>query len=357
MRIVQLIDSLDIGGAEKMAVNYANALVDKISFSGLITTRKEGALKNQLSSDVNYLFLNRKRFLDINAILKGVHYCKKHKITHLQPHSSSFFTGILIKMILPKIKIIWHDHNGLSEFLSNRKSFALKIASFFFKGIVVVNHQLKKWAENELNCRNIIYLANFTSIQTTNKSETQLKGTPGKRILCLANLRLQKNHFFLIKVAEKVSLNYPEWSFHCVGNDFLDDYSSKVYNEIKSNGLTNIHFYGSRNDIPNILKQCEIGILTSSSEGLPVSLIEYGMARLAVVSTDVGEIPNIIKNNINGATSPSNDPNKFYIELSKYINDKDLRVLHSNRLNNDVMKNFSKESVISDYLDWIERIN
>jgi len=32
MRIVQIIDSLEIGGAEKMAVNYANALSRKIDF-------------------------------------------------------------------------------------------------------------------------------------------------------------------------------------------------------------------------------------------------------------------------------------------------------------------------------------
>ena len=35
MRIVQIIDSLEIGGAEKMAINYANALSVKIEFSGL----------------------------------------------------------------------------------------------------------------------------------------------------------------------------------------------------------------------------------------------------------------------------------------------------------------------------------
>ena len=60
MRILQIIDSLDIGGAEKMAVNYANALSHKIEFSGLVTTRREGELKSQLNSEVNYLFLNRK---------------------------------------------------------------------------------------------------------------------------------------------------------------------------------------------------------------------------------------------------------------------------------------------------------
>lgn len=44
MRILQLIDSLEAGGAERMAVTYANALVQEIAFSGLVATRKEGPL-------------------------------------------------------------------------------------------------------------------------------------------------------------------------------------------------------------------------------------------------------------------------------------------------------------------------
>lgn len=59
MRIVQIIDSLDAGGAERMAVNYANTLVGKIVFSGLIATRKEGVLKENLNPEVSYLFLKK----------------------------------------------------------------------------------------------------------------------------------------------------------------------------------------------------------------------------------------------------------------------------------------------------------
>jgi len=70
MRIIQIIDSLDIGGAEKMAVNYANALSNRIEFSGLVVTRKEGELKKQLIKKVNYLFLNRKSTIDIMSVLK-----------------------------------------------------------------------------------------------------------------------------------------------------------------------------------------------------------------------------------------------------------------------------------------------
>ncbi len=69
MRILQIIDSLEIGGAEKMAVNYANALTDKVEFSGLVATRKEGNLKSHINQKVNYLFLNRKKFFDVKAVL------------------------------------------------------------------------------------------------------------------------------------------------------------------------------------------------------------------------------------------------------------------------------------------------
>ena len=54
MRILQLIDSLEAGGAERMALNYANALVDTLGFSALVATRKEGALLEQIDSKVTY---------------------------------------------------------------------------------------------------------------------------------------------------------------------------------------------------------------------------------------------------------------------------------------------------------------
>ncbi len=106
MRIVQIIDSLEIGGAEKMAVNYANALARKIEFSGLVATRAEGNLKNQLDNAVSYLFLNRKKTVDFGAVLRLKKYCKENQVDYLQPHSSSYFIAVLLKMIYPKIQIL-----------------------------------------------------------------------------------------------------------------------------------------------------------------------------------------------------------------------------------------------------------
>ncbi len=354
MRIVQVIDSLEIGGAEKMAINYANALSSSIDFSGLVATRAEGNLKSQLSNSVSYLFLNKKTTLDFGAVFRLKKYCKENKVKYLQPHSSSYFTALLVKFFYPKVKILWHDHNGLSEFISSEKSFALKIASFFFKGIIVVNYKLKDWAEKELHCKKVIYLPNFTTIDNATSAETILKGESGKRILCLANLRDQKNHFFLLEVAEKLKKTNPDWTFHLVGKDFDDDYSKQIKTLIINKNLgDNVFIYGSKNDINNIINQSDIAILTSKSEGLPVALIEYGLFKKPVVSTKVGEIPLIIKNNVNGFIVNVNDADLFYQKLLMYIASKDLRTQMGNSLYQIIIENHSEKGIIANYLNWV----
>lgn len=357
MRIVQIIDSLDIGGAEKMAVNYANLLAEKIEFSGLVTTRKEGELKKQLQQKVAYLHLNRKHKIDVKAILKLRKFCVANKVDYLQPHSSSYFTAVLLKLTLPKVKIIWHDHNGLSEFLSANKWFVLKLASFLFKGIIAVNYQLKNWAEKELNCKAVLYLPNFTSFDYKQPKETKLNGVEGKRILCLANLRMQKNHFLLVEVAAKLKQTHPDWSFHLVGKDFEDDYSQKVKTDIVERNLTQTVFvYGSKNDTFHIINQVEIAILTSNSEGLPVALLEYGLLKKPVVSTDVGEIPLIVKNEENGLIVPRGNAEQFYQALVCLIENEVFRNQMATQLYQTINTNNSEQAVLEQYLNWIKAI-
>jgi glycosyltransferase involved in cell wall biosynthesis len=354
MRTVQIIDSLEIGGAEKMAINYANALADKIKFSGLVATRAEGKLKNQLNTSVSYLFLKKKSAVDFGAVFRLRKYCKEHQVEFLQPHSSSYFTALLVKFLYPKVKIIWHDHNGLSEFISSEKSFVLKIASFFFRGIIVVNYKLKEWAEKELKCKKVIYLPNFTTINTAVSSETILKGESGKQILCLANLRDQKNHLLLLEVAEMLKQTHPDWTFHLVGKDFEDDYSANVKAAIVNKNLEeNVFIYGSKNDINNIINQSEIAILTSKSEGLPVALIEYGLSKKPVISTKVGEIPLIIKDGINGFVVDVNDASLFYQKLVTFITETDLRIQMGTSLHHTILENNSEEGVVTKYLNWV----
>lgn len=354
MRIVQIIDSLHAGGAERMAVNYANALADTIEFSGLVVTRKEGSLAEQVQENVSYLFLNKKRRIDGKALFALRRYITQNKVQYIHAHSTSFFIAFLLKLTLPTVTLIWHDHYGDSEFLAKRPAVSLKIIMPFFKGIVAVNHKLKNWATSYLKHKNVIYLANFPSLDKEITETTVLEGTHGKRIVCLANLRAQKNHFLLLNVAWRIKNAYPEWTFHLVGKDFEDQYSVEVKQKIKALHLEkNVFLYGSKKDISNILKQSEIAILTSNSEGLPVAILEYGIHKKPIVATNVGDISGVIVNQKNGLLVPPGDEESFYFALLKIMSDANLKINFEEEIYKTIQEQFSKESVIENYLNWV----
>jgi glycosyltransferase involved in cell wall biosynthesis len=355
MRIIQIIDSLEAGGAERVAVNYANTLVNKIEFSGLVTTRREGSLLNQIHPKVSYLFLNKKRQLDFGALFRLRSFVLENKVTHIHAHSTSFFLAFLLKLIHPSVKIIRHDHYGNNEFLETRSHFVLKQTAPFFCGVVAVNQKLKNWSEKQLKARNVIYLPNFPIKEIDVDEHTILKGSVGKQIISLANLREQKNHFLLLEVAQKLKESHPDWTFHLVGKDFEDAYSNQIKELIKQYHLEeNVFLYGSKEDIGNILSQSDIAILTSKSEGLPVALLEYGLFKKAVVVTNVGEIPMIIQNQKNGFIVDSNEPDLFCQSLVDLIENEKLRSDFGNALYDTIQTDYTSESVIKKYLNWLQ---
>lgn len=355
MRILQLIDSLEAGGAERMAVNYANALADEIAFSGLVATRKEGTLVEQLDEKVAYLFLNRKHTFDVTALFRLRKFVKENKIDVVHAHSSSFFIGVLLRLISPGIQLIWHNHYGNIEFSSRKRLLSLKILAPFFCGVIAVNQKLKLWSEQKNNFKNTIYLPNFLKEEKKKSELTVLKGIEGKRIVSLANLREDKNHLLLLQVAKKVKESYPDWTFHLVGKDFEDTYSNIIKETVVKYNLENsVFLYGSKQDVSNILEQSTIGILTSVSEGLPMALLEYGWYHKPVVVTAVGEIPSVIQNGKNGFLVPSQDIELFYTSLMELVTNNQLQQDFGSKLYQTVTDTFSAGEVIKKYLNWLE---
>ena len=344
MRVIQLIDSLDAGGAERVAVNLANALSTEIDSAFLCATRKEGLLKESISSDVGYLFLNKQKAIDLRAIKSLNVFVKVNNINIIHAHSSSFFLATIVKILNRKVSIVWHDHYGNSEFLNVRKHGALKLCSRYFSHIFSVNKDLETWAKQKLKTEKVTYLRNFATVNK-NLSVTKLKGVAGKRVVCLANLRPQKDHFTLIEAFKSVVELNPDWTLHCVGKDFNDDYSKNVKSKIEAVGLSgSVFMYGSKSDVFNILSQCEIGVLSSKSEGLPIALLEYGLANLAVIATNVGECKNVILNNINGLLINSLDAKILSKNLSIYIENEALRKEYSGRYKKYIQENFTEQS-------------
>mgnify|MGYP000032030121 CR=1 FL=1 len=331
-----------------MAVNIANGLAEKGVASHLCATRLEGDLKAKIDNNVGYLFLNKKRKIDIKATIKLYTYIKHHNISIIHAHSTSYFMGFLIKLINPTLKLIWHDHYGNSEALKDRKVVFLRIISKSFSASISVNNLLLNWTKNKLKVRNFSYIPNFASFNTNEIAQTFLKGLENKRIICLANLRPQKNHINLLKAFTIINKSNPEWTLHLVGLDMNDSYANEVNIFIKNHALSNqVYFYGSCPDTSHILEQASIGVLASKSEGLPVTLLEYGLAKLPVVVTNVGECSSVVSNNLSGIVVPSNNPNELANKIIELIENKAKRKKFGDRLFKKVNLNYSKENFMN----------
>lgn len=342
MKVLQLIDSLCPGGAEKMAVSYANALSTRIENSFLCCTRSEGPLTSQLSPKVRYLFLNKKSSFDFAAFWKLKNFVKEKKIDLVHTHGTSWFYGVLLKVFGCKAKVVWHNHSGESSNLRTLNRILLTASSGFFDGVICVNRQSFLWSRKSLFCQFILQLNNFTIATKGTKNSSTLKGPKsGLKLVCVANIRPQKDHLNLINAFEEISEQ--DVTLHLIGAKKNDQYSEKIFEQI-NRFPGKIFYYGIRTDTQSLLEQCDIGVLGSRTEGLPLVLLEYGLAELPVVCTDVGECAEVVDDC--GEIVPPKDPIALAIAIKKYMNNPEKRRMDGNKMLERVEKYYSEKAVL-----------
>lgn len=349
LRVLQLIDSLEAGGAERMAVNLANALVEKVEFSGIVTTREEGDLKHSISPQVDYLFLDRKKIIDLKALLRLKRFVEKHSVTIVHAHATSFFMAFLIKLVKPEIKLIWHDHYGENEHIEARPYKLIRLASLGFSHIISVNSGLKQWAIDKLKFNKVSLIRNFANFSKTPEHRITCLGKESDevKIVQIANFRPQKAHKIAFEAIKYLKDQKFKVSLHCIGAySKKDPYFKNLETYIHDNHLSDsIKLYGSRNDISFILEQATIGLLSSRSEGLPLSLLEYAQSKLPVVVTDVGHCAEVVGEF--GQVVKPNNPKALADAIAFYINNKTIAQRHAQALHIKIKKEFDPEVIIS----------
>lgn len=353
INVLQITDSLNVGGTEVLAVNIANSFIDYEIKSHLCSTREKGFLQNKINKKVEYVFLNKKSTFDLIALYKILKYVKKNNINIIHSHSTSLFFSCGIKLFNPKIKLFWHNHTGSNINLKGAKLILIKFLTNFCNGIINVNEELNLWSKNILNQNKSFKLNNFPFFIDLSK-KTTLLGQNNKRIVCLAGLRQEKDHYLLLEAFKIVQNTYPNWTLHLIGKDYNNNYSNGLKKYLKSEKLEgNVFLYGMCSDVKNILDQSTIGVLSSKNEGLPISLLEYGLVNLPVLTTNVGECSNVINND--KAIVSARNSNIFAEYLMRLIENEDLRNEIANSLKNNILKYYSKDIFINNikkiYLD------
>ena len=105
---------------------------------------------------------------------------------------------------------------------------------------------------------------------------------------------------------------------------------------------------GWQSNIEKVLSAADIVVLTSDNEGTPLSLIQAGMARLPVVSTNVGSVPEVVLDNATGLIT-SLDVQEIADALEKLVSDKALRAQLGIAAQEFTLANFGVQRLVRDH--------
>ena len=109
-----------------------------------------------------------------------------------------------------------------------------------------------------------------------------------------------------------------------------------------------VEVLGWQSDIEKVLSAADIVVLTSDNEGTPLSLIQAGMAKLPVVSTNVGSVPEIVLDSVTGLIT-SLDVQEIADALEKLVSDKALRAQLGIEAQEFTLANFGVQRLVQDH--------
>ena len=300
--IMHIIDSLSPGGAERIAIEIANA-TDSERYNIAICVTRRGSLefRQLLKPHVQLICLERKARLDMQGILKFTGLIRNKEKILLHIHGRSSFLFVIAAKIMGRLKapLILHDHYGEIEIDQSVPLWFKVFGYSFVAKYVGVCDELVDWAVKAgIPCHKVSRISNALDLANSDITD-YAKGkaeSPKKRLIGLftGNIRPQKDIENLILAVAKIEKR-ENFLIKIVGNITDRAYYEKCAALINQHKLKDsIIFVGPRINIAEELKEADFGIISARSESGPLALIEYMAVGLPFVSTKVGYVPNLV---------------------------------------------------------------
>ncbi len=365
MSVLMLVNNLERGGAENMSIQLANALNNKIRVDYCCTYKSDGPLRPMLDKDIVLHELHKRPGLDVPATLRLRKLILKRSIKLIHANGYTIYIAILVKFILPRnnsIRIVWHDHSGSNFQKIRNKSvistLLLRLVSRIVDKIVVVDEFSNKWFGKACGqIDKVVLLNNFVDVSIHQDIKaSKLPGVAGHRIIQVASIRRIKDQLTALQAIPSILSEFPDLQYFFVGKILDKEYFLELKEFVDNNNLNhNTHFLGSRNDVPQLLSQINIAVLSSIHEGTPLAVLEYGAMGLPVVVTNVGGCTQIIENGISGIVVNPSNPSQMAKALLALLRSSNLRDKLGENLQKTITSKYSKDSTVSTLLSIYQK--
>jgi L-malate glycosyltransferase len=147
---------------------------------------------------------------------------------------------------------------------------------------------------------------------------------PGDSILVgnVAAIAPHKDYFTFVDTVALLAPADPRLRFFIIGDGPLRREIS-AYVQEKNLGKV-IIMTGFREDIPEILAELDVFLITSKTEGLGSTILDAYACRVPVVATAAGGIPEIVTDEVTGLLAPVGDSRKLADQVLRLVNDNSL---------------------------------
>lgn len=217
------------------------------------------------------------------------------KIIHIHGGSNNSFFRKRIFINLSKLfnkKIIYHIHGGEFKEFTNKNYRNVTDTLKKCDAIVALSQSWRDYFKNNLKCKNVTIIPNIINPPQLKPSIEENKNLI--KFLFLGKIVQTKGIYDLLEVINKHRDYFNNKIELYIGGNGEIEFLKKY---IKENNLSNIVKFEGWVDGDkkiDLLNKCDIYILPSYNEGLPISILETMSYGMPVISTKVGGIPEIV---------------------------------------------------------------
>ncbi len=356
--VCQVLHTLNVGGAEILAREYATnaagefntvfACLDEIGSLGR-TLQREGYVVEQLG---------RKAGIDIGVSRTLARFCRKYEVSVIHAHQyTPFFYASLSRFWDRRLPLVFTEHGRHFPDLRSRKRV---VANRFLLGrndrvVAVGNHVRDALVQNEgLSPQRIQVIYNGIDVDAFHQSSEvrdDVRQELGIRsdeiaVFQVARLNKLKDHATALRALQRLKHNQNIRLF-LVGEG---EERLNIQAMIVETGLqATVTLLGGRDDVSRLMNAADIFLLTSISEGIPLTLIEAMATFVPCVATDVGGVAEVVVDGETGWLAVAGDDAALASRIEQLATQREVRLEFGVNGRKRVQQFFSDSKMHAEY--------
>lgn len=330
LKVIHLVEDLKVGGLERILDTIVRNL-DKSKYQVEVwCLARGGAIAESLINDgYKVKILGIRSYYYPWNLLRLMWKLGREKPDILHTHAYFAGTAGRVAALFVRIKTLFHHMH--STYLSYKKRNLLieRLLSLFTSRIICCSNAVAEFTVNteKIAPEKVTVIYNGVEILpgsglSITQIKQQLQIDNNETVVgSIASLNPHKGHKYLVQAAVKVLEDIPNVKFILVGDGRC---RIELETEAKELGIRDkIMFTGVRRDIYDFLSIMDIFVLPSSEvEGLGIALIEAMAMKKPVIGTELGGIPEVIQNNVNGFLVPPRNSGKMAEAIIRLLQDR-----------------------------------